>query len=137
MHARVDVQTPFHIDMDWWTARGRSLRRFLVEILDEADLDLTAEAPMDYIDLQTAEVYQLDPLWVKVLDTRARRPDYITEATPLTNAMLRAFIENLNRPMSAVDLQRRLSRSSPQTLLKVLRAARTEYGIVPVVDGTQ
>jgi hypothetical protein len=135
MHARVDVNTPFHIDLAWWESRGRSLRRFLAEILDEKDADLAPQSPMDYIDLQTAEVYQIDPLWVQVLNTQARRPEYITPVTPLTNALLRAFIENVNQPLSATDLQRRISRSNPETVLRVLRTARLEYGIVPVVDG--
>jgi hypothetical protein len=131
MHARVDVNTPFHIDLAWWSQRGRSLRRFLAEMLDEEEADLAPAAPLDYIDPQTAEVYQLDPLWVQVLSTRSRRPDYITPTTPLTNAVLRAFIESVNQPLTAVDLCRRLGRSSPETILRVLRTARTEYGIVP------
>ena len=132
MHARVDVHTPFHIDLIWWDQRGRSLRRVLADILGEPDADLAPQTPMDFIDPQTAEVLQLDPLWVRVLSSEARRPDYIDGATPLTSAVLRAFIANVNRPLTAIDLQRRISRSSPETLLRVLRTARTEYGIVPV-----
>jgi hypothetical protein len=135
MHAKVNIHTPFHIDLGWWDQHGRSLRRFLAEILAQADADLEPADPLDFIDPQTAEVFQLDPLWVKVLTTRARKPDYITSNTPLTNAVLRAFIENVNQPMSAVDLQRRISRSNPETVLRVLRTARTEYGIVPLEDG--
>jgi hypothetical protein len=134
MHARVDVHTPFHIDLDWWSTRGRSLRRFLAEILDEEEAGAELPEALDYIDPQTAEVFRLDPLWVRVLVHRARRPDYITADTPLTNALLRAFIENVNRPLSAAGLQRRLGRSSPETILRVLRTARLEYGIVPVPD---
>ena len=77
MHARVDVQTPFHIDLAWWDQRGRSLRRVLADILGETDADLAPGTPLDYIDPQTAEVLQLDPLWVRVLSSAARRPDYI------------------------------------------------------------
>jgi hypothetical protein len=69
---------------------------------------------------------------VRVLSSAARRPDYIDPATPLASAVLRAFIANVNRPLTAVDLQRRISRSNPETVLRVLRTARTEYGIVPV-----
>ncbi len=135
MHSRVDVDTPFHIDLTWWAGRGRSLRRFLAEILDEEQADLAPAEPLDYIDPQTAEVYQLDPLWVKVLATKARRPDFITPTTPLTNAILRAFLESVNHPLTSVDLYRRLNRGTPATILRVLRTARTEYGIVPVGDG--
>lgn len=134
MHARVDVRTPFHIDVNWWEQHGRSLRRFLAVILDEAETELGPDTPMDYIDPQTAEVYELDPLWVRVLVTKARKPEYITETTPLAGAVLRALVENVNRPMSATDLYRRINRSNPETLLRVLRTARTVYGIVPVPE---
>jgi len=90
---------------------------------------------MDYIDPATAEVYCMDPLWVRILTDCARRPNYITPSTPLTNAVLRALIENLNRPMTVVQLHRRINRSTPDTLLKLMRTARVEYGIVPASDG--
>jgi hypothetical protein len=131
MHTRTDIHSLFHIDLDWWQQRGRSLRRFLASILDEDEADLPESAPLDYIDPETAEVYQLDPTWVRVLLERAHRPDYISTTTPLTNAVLRALIENVNRPMSAVELHRRISRGSPETVLRVLATARREYGIVP------
>lgn len=131
MHNPADINTPFNIDLHWWESRGRNLGRFLAEILGK-DYPKTDGEPLDYIDPETAEVYQLDPLWATVLVHRAHKPDYITSATPLTNAVLRALIENMNRPMTAVDLYRRISRTSPETVLRVLRTARTQYGIVPV-----
>jgi hypothetical protein len=134
MHSNTDVRTPFHIDLDWWQSRGRSFDRYLGEILDGRELEADAEKLLDYIDPATAEVFQLSPLWSQVLTERARRPDYITSTTPLTNAILRALIENRNRPMTAVELQRRINRSTPQTLLRILRTARLQYGIVPSSD---
>jgi hypothetical protein len=128
---RTDIQTPFHIDFDWWAAQGRNVRRFLIEILGDDEEVPMAEGPMDYIDPDTAEVYELDPLMAKVLIERANRPDYITSATPLTNAVLRALIENLNRPMTPVDMHRRINRTSPEAILRVLHTARLTYGIVP------
>jgi len=135
MYAPVDVNTPFHIDLSWWESRGRNLGRFLSEILGDKKPALNGGEPLDYIDPETAEIHQLDPRWVHVLVHRARKPDYITSATPLTNAMLRALIENLNEPMTAVELYRRINRASPDTLLRVLRTARVQYGIVPAPGG--
>lgn len=133
MHAQVDVNTPFHINFGWWEEQGRNLGRFLAEILGQPDADLQPGTPLDFIDPNTAEVHELDPLWVEVLTSKAFKPDYITASTPLTSAVLRALVENLNRPMTSVELHRRINRSNPQTILRVLRTARTEYGIVPVV----
>jgi hypothetical protein len=129
---RTDTHTPFHIDFDWWTARGRNPRRFLAEIAGEDEASPSSSEPVDYIDPDSAEVHQLDPLMARVLIERANRPDYITSATPLTNAVLRALIENLNRPMTPIQLHRRINRTSPEAILRVLRTARLTYGIVPV-----
>lgn len=134
MHASIDVNTPFHINFTWWEQRGRNLGRFLAEILGRTDADIESGEPLDFIDPRTAEVHELDPLWVEVLTTRAFQPEYITPATPLTSAVLRALVENLNRPMTSVELHRRINRSNPETLLRVLKTARTEYGIAPVLD---
>ena len=131
MHARTDVHTPFHIDLDWWRERGRNFDRFLSEILDGEELESSGDALLDYIDNQTGEVFQLAPLWAQVLTRCAHRPGYITSTTPLTNALLRALIENRNQPMTAVELQRRISRSTPEALLRLMRTARQQYGIVP------
>jgi hypothetical protein len=133
-HFRADVHTPFHIDIAWWQGGGRNLGRFLAEILGDAEADTDGE-PLDYIDRDTAEVYRLDPLWAKVLLECAHKPDYITSSTPLTNALLRALVENLNRPMTPLELHRRINRATPETLLRVLKStARTQYGIVPLPE---
>jgi hypothetical protein len=129
---RTDIQTPFHIDLQWWADTGRNIRRFLATILEDDDAALGEPSVLDYVDPETAEVFQIDGLWARVLVERAERPDYITSATPLTNAVLRALIENLNRPMTPVQLHRRVSRSDPASILRVLSTARSTYGIVPV-----
>ena len=33
---RIDTQTPFHIDLTWWSSQGRNLRRFLASIIPGA-----------------------------------------------------------------------------------------------------
>lgn len=133
---RIDTQTPFHIDLTWWSSQGRNLRRFLASILEDDQAQLDPTDPVDFIDPNTAEVFRIDDLWARVLVERAQRPDYITSATPLTNAVLRALVENLNRPMTPMQMHRRVSRSTPDAILKVLRTARTSYGIVPVAEAS-
>lgn len=132
MHLRSDIHTPFHIDLDWWTSHGRSLDRYLLEILDGKVDELGSSGELlDYIDPETAEVFQLTPLWTRVLTQRAHRPDFITSTMPMTNAVLRALIENRNRPLSAVQIHRRINRGSPQTLLRVMESSQQQYGIAP------
>jgi hypothetical protein len=134
MPVHTNTDTRFHIDLGWWVRHGRNLRRYLAEILGDADADLAPNLPMDYIDPTTAEVYQLDPLWVRVLNERANQPGYIAATTPMAGAILRALIENLNQPMTVVQLHRRLNRGTPETLLRLMHTTRLEYGIVPASE---
>ena len=135
MQPLISVQTPFHIDLDWWSSQGRSLDRYLLEILGGQNDQMDgADALVDYIDPQTAEVFPLTALWVQVLTQRAHRADFITSTMPMTNAVLRALIENRNQPMSAVQIHRRINRGSPQTLFRVLQGAHRQYGVAPVRD---
>ena len=132
MYTHADVNTPFYIDLSWWETKERNLGRFLAEILGEPEASDLGDEPIDYIDTTTAEVHQLDALWARVLTEKAHRPDYITPTTPLTNAVLRALIENLNRPMTVTQMHRRINRGSPDSLLRMMKTARIHYGIVPV-----
>ena len=134
MHALADTTTPFQIDLAWWQKNERNLGRFLSEILGEETPELPAETAIDFVDPHTAEVHQLDPLWVKVLVQRAHQPDFITPATPMANALLRALIENRNEPMTPAELHKRINRGSPETVLRVLKSAQRSYGIFPVDD---
>jgi hypothetical protein len=131
MRRPADINTPFAIDLEWWAHQQRNLNRFLADIVGDNPLEDADGEPLDYIDPDTAEVHQLEPLWVRVLDHHAHRPEYISGSTPLAAAVLRALIENLNRPMTAMDLHRRINRSSPETILRLMRTAESQYGIVP------
>ena len=128
---RTTINTRYHIDLEWWSRRGRNLRRFLAAILEDESAAAEAAGVLDYIDPVTGEVYSIDNLWARVLIERSGRPDYITSSTPLTNAVLRALIENLNHPMTPMELHRRIARGTPEAILRVLRTAQTTYGIAP------
>jgi hypothetical protein len=135
MYARDDLTTRYHISLEWWQRRGRNLRLYLADMLgDVDDSEVPADELLDHIDPDTAEVRRLDPLWVRVLLERTRRPDYITASTPMAHAVLRALIETANEPMTVVEMQRRIGRGTPETLLRLMRTARNEYGVVPVTE---
>jgi hypothetical protein len=58
-------------------------------------------------------------------------PDYITDSTPLTNAVFRTFLANGNEPLTPVELGTLLNRP-PSTILRVLGRGRIYDGIKPV-----
>lgn len=136
MHAHANANTRFHIDLDWWKGQSRDLGTHLLEILggEEAAQGTAQGATLDFIDPVTAEVRQLDALWVRVLNERAGKPDYIVPTLPVMAAIFRALVESTNMPMSVTELHRRIGRGSPEMLLRVLGTARDTYGIFPVAD---
>ncbi|MCK4471988.1 MAG: hypothetical protein KAW49_09410 [Anaerolineae bacterium] len=140
-----DLETKFHIDFDWWERKGRDLRVYLQSHLcPECKVIYTnhrGSAEVDWIDPDTAEVTRVDALWQSLRTHCSQRPDFITEHTPLTDAVFRVFLANGNQPLSATELHeilgRRLRsegfRRTPKTILRTLGGRRVYKGIRPVL----
>ena len=133
--ARPDTKTLFYIDLSWFEKNGRDLREALHEALcDEcrARYPTPAEARVvDRVHPLTAEVTRVDALWESLVDHCALRPGFITPATPLTAGIFRALLANGNQPMSSEQLQKRIGKSSPASILKLLLGTEIENGVVP------
>lgn len=132
---RLNTQTPFHIDPQWFIENGRDLREELHALLCD---DCRAQYPtpadahvVDRVNPQTGQVTRVDALWECLADHCGLRADYITPATPLTAAIFRALAANGNQPLSAEELHRRIRKSNPAGILRVLMGAHIENGIVP------
>ncbi|OGO39844.1 MAG: hypothetical protein A2Z03_10105 [Chloroflexi bacterium RBG_16_56_8] len=134
--ARPDIHTLFHIDTDWFEKNGRDLPSELYDALcEECRVYYPAPAdsrPVDRIHPQTAEVSKVDALWECIADHCGLKPTFITPTTPLTTGIFRALLANGNNPMSPEQLHKRVGKSNPTGILKVLMGAEIENGIVPV-----
>lgn len=132
---RPTVDTKFHIDPLWWEQVRRDFRVYLHGALcpvcqkELSPTDGNAET-VDYVDPQTAEVRRLNELWARLLSHCSQQPEYVEPNTPLTAAILRTLLASGNRPMTPKELQRRIGRSDPQTILRIL-TGRPHYGILP------
>ncbi len=135
---RLDIHTLFHIDPAWIQANEQSLRdEMYAALCDECRAIYKSPEetrPVDRIHPVTGEVTQMDALWECIADHCGQKPNYITSTTLLTMAILRAFWANGNQPLSAEQLYKRIRKSSPEAILKVLQRVEIENGIVPV-DG--
>ena len=132
-----DLETKFHIDFDWWEREGRDLRVYLQSHLcPECKVIYTnhrGSEEVDWIDLETAEVTRVDALWQSLRTHCSQRPDFITENTPLTDAVFRAFLANGNAPLSAIELHEILGRRTAETILRTLGGRKIYKGIRPVL----
>ncbi len=129
------LQTPFHIDFDWWRQNERNWHVYLRSLLcaeHQEALSALAEGEMiDWIDPQTAEVRPVDGIQHLVMSHCAHQPDFLTDHTALVEAVFRLFLTNDNTPMTPEELGMRLNRP-PETVLRTLSGPRVYKGLRPL-----
>ena len=130
------LNTPFHIDFDWWAKNDRDWHVFLRSLLcpehQQSLADVPADATIDWIDPRTAEVKLVDGVQNALIGHCALQSDFITAQTTVVEAVFRRFLVNGNKPMSAVELGKQLGRPA-DTILRTLAGPRVYRGLKPVV----
>ena len=131
------LETPFHIDFEWWERQGRDMRVYLRSYLCaehravfEAHTDVEE---IDWIDEETGEVTRVDGLQHVLRVHCSLQPDYIAPSTSLIDAIFRVFLSNNNKPLTSVELGARIRRD-PAMILRALSGARVYKGLRPLVN---
>jgi hypothetical protein len=129
------LQTPFHIDFDWWQKNERDWHVYLRSLLchehQEAFANIQQGETIDWVDPKTAEVKPVDGIQHALMSHCARRPDFVTEQTALVEAVFRLFLTNENLAMTAEELGS-LLRRRPETILRTLSGPRVYKGLRPL-----
>jgi hypothetical protein len=129
------LQTPFHIDFDWWQKNERDWHVYLRSLLCPEHQELFAEVRqgemIDWIDPKNAEVKPVDGIQHTLMTHCARRPEFVTEQTAMVEAVFRLFLTNENMPMTAEELGSLLNRP-PATILRTLSGPRVYKGLRPL-----
>jgi len=129
------LQTPFHIDFDWWQKNERDWHVYLRSLLcpehQEVFADVRQGEMIDWIDPKTAEVKPVDGIQHTLMTHCARRPEFVTEQTAMVEAVFRLFLTNENVPMTAEELGSLLNRP-PNTILRTLSGPRVYKGLRPL-----
>ena len=128
------IQTPFHIDFDWWRANDENWHIALAGMLcpehQEAFNNLSESQLIDWVDPETAEVHQMDGLQQVLIQHCARQPGFLDEHTVMVEAIFRLLLANGNSPLSAEELGARLNRPA-DTILKTIAGPRVYKGLRP------
>ena len=128
------INTPFHIDFDWWKKSERDWHVYLRSLLcaehREAFANVEEGQTIDWIDPVTAEVKPVEGVQNALMTHCVKQPEFITGQTAVVEAIFRLFLANGNIPMSADELASKLNRS-PETILRTLVGARVYKGIRP------
>ncbi len=133
---RLDINSKFIIDLEWWKSQGRDFREQLFDELCEAckqRYSLEERREVDRVNPQTGEVTRWDALWECVVEECGHQPDFVSPKMPLTRGIIRAFMAAGNTPLSAAELHKRIGKGTPQAILRELLSPAMELdGITPV-----
>ncbi len=128
------VNTPFHIDFDWWKKNERDWHVYLRSLLcaehQEVFANIEEEQTIDWVDPITAEVKPVEGIQNALMTHCVKQPDFLTGQTALVEAVFRLFLANGNIPMTSDELGARINRP-PETILRTLASARVYKGIRP------
>ena len=128
------LQTPFHIDFEWWRANDNNWHIALQSLLcpehQEAYANLPEGQMIDWVDPESAEVRQLDGIQNTPINHCAKQPGFLDEHTALVDAIFRVLLVNGNTPMSVEELGAHLNRP-PDTILKTIAGPRIYKGLKP------
>lgn len=132
------LNTPFHIDFDWWRQNDQEWRVHLRSCLPLEYQQAFSEAEseeVDWVDPETAEVQRVDGLQHVLINYAATNPNFITDQTSLVESVFRLLLANGNTALTAAELGERLHRP-PQTILRTISGVRTYKGIRPCPECT-
>jgi len=135
--AKPTLQTPFHIDFDWWSKKDRDWRVYLYSYLcpehQETYSNLETDNMVDWVDPETAEVQRVDGLQHVLITHCAKQNEFITYQTTLVDAVFRLFLANGNTPLTPNELGEILGRPAT-TILRTLSGTQVYKGIRPVTE---
>jgi hypothetical protein len=91
---------------------------------------------IDWVDPGTGEVTVVDGLQYSLRECCSLKEDYVTRTTPLATAVFRVLVADGDTPLSAGEIQERIGKSDPKTILRILlgREMRTHYGVRPILE---
>lgn len=128
------VDTPFHIDFDWWKETDSNWRIFLLGFLCEKHQEVFSDKSdsmiIDAIDPETAEVYSVDGLLYTLMNHCAKERDFIPQNLPLIGRIFRIFLVNGNDPLTPSQLSEVVDKPA-QTILVTLGGYKVYKGIRP------
>jgi hypothetical protein len=128
------VNTPFHIDFEWWQKSERDWHVYLRTLLcaehQEAFANIEEGQTLDWVDPITAEVKPVEGVQNALMTHCVKQPGFLTQQTALVEAVFRSFLSNGNMPMTSNDLSAKLNRPA-ETILRTLAGARVYKGIRP------
>lgn len=129
------IDTPFHIDFEWWKQHDGNWRIYLHSCLCPEHQTLFENieegTSIDWVDPVTAEIKVVDGLQDTLMSHCARQEDFLTNHTTLVDAVFRTFVSCGNSPMSPSDLSEHIGKPA-DTILRTIGGIQVYKGLRPV-----
>lgn len=129
------LDTPFHIDFEWWKSHDQNWRIYLFSCLCLEHQKTYGEfqnvPKIDKVDSVTGEIMIVDGLEYLLLNHCAKQEDFLTDHTTMINSVFRIFISNGNSPLSPKQLSS-ITGKPAETILRTLFGVEVYKGIRPV-----
>jgi hypothetical protein len=129
------LDTPFHIDYDWWERNNLHINVELRAHLCQEHRDVFSDhfdtEKIDWVDGRTGEVTQVDGLQHVLQIHCSKQPGYINANLSLIDAIFRVFLANGNSPLTCQELSNIVGQM-PDKILRTLSGLRIYKGIRPV-----
>jgi hypothetical protein len=128
------VDTPFHIDYEWWERNGldteMEVRSHLCARHREVFAEQSGKTKVDWVNEQTGEVTRVDGPQHALQVHCCHEPDYLSQDLPLVDVVLRVLLANGNTPQTCTELAIKTG-YTPQRILRTLAGGRVYKGIRP------
>ncbi|MCX6054584.1 MAG: hypothetical protein NTZ74_06690 [Chloroflexi bacterium] len=131
---RPTVETPYHIDFDWWKEHDSNWHVFLFSCLcpehQAAFQHEPVETKIDWVDPFSGEVREVDGLQTTLMNHCVLEPGFLTANTAMIDAIFRVFLSNGNHPMCPLELSDKIGKSA-DIILRTLSGLQVYKGIRP------
>jgi len=128
------VDTPFHIDFDWWKQHDSNWRIYLHSCLCQEHQvmfeNMDEGTSIDWVDPKTAEVKMVDGIQDTLMTHCAKQEDFLTNHTTLVDAVFRTLVARGNSPMSPNEMAERIGKPA-DTILRTIGGFQVYKGLRP------
>lgn len=129
-----DLDTPFHIDFEWWMKNDSNWRVFLHSCLCSEHqvqyIDNGQDSWLDWVDPHTGAVKQIDGLQSILINHCAKQPTFITQNTTVVDAVFRILLAGGNSPMSVNEMASAINKPASM-ILRTLSGGTVYRGLRP------
>jgi hypothetical protein len=131
---RPTIETPYHIDFDWWKNHDSNWHIFLISFLCPEHQKLFQDKPnltlIDRVDPDTAQVQQIDGIQSILMDHCVQDPNFLNSNSTLVDTIFKVLLSNGNQPITPIGLSDKIGKP-PELILRTLSGATVFKGIRP------